>query len=147
MKSINGLLMTLGVLLFLGCSSIGGTSTAGDNAYIRVGPNVLADAAKLEELKERRTVETMHRYIVHRFKKLRVRPTLKFDITMVAIRLRTSSFSGGADRIGVDVVVSENGKELKKFRSNITTTRSRSRAVERMSKGLAKRIYSEIKDL
>ena len=147
MREIKGLSFVIAAAVFFGCSSVGGISTAGDNIYIKVGQNILDDAAKLEELKDRRTVETMHRYIVHRFKKLHVRPTLKFDITLVALRLRTSSYSGGADRLGVDVIVTENGNVLKSFRSNITTTRSRSRAVERMSKGLAKRIYSEIEGL
>ena len=131
----------------LSCSSTGGTFIASDNVAVRVGANVLQDKKKLDELTERETVETMHRYLTHRFRKLEVRKTLKFDITITSIRLRTNMFSGGADHINADVIVTENDKELKTFSTNITTTRSRSSAVNRMSKGLAKRIYEEIKDI
>ena len=134
-------------LLSLSCSSMGGTSISSDNVAVRVGANVLQDKDKLEELQERETVETIHRYVTHRFRKLNVRKTLKFDITITSIRLRTNMFSGGPDHINADVIVTENGNEIKTFSTNITTTRSRSSAVKRMSKGLAKRIYEEIKDL
>jgi len=134
-------------LFFTGCASTGVTTLDGAGIHIEVGEKILNDEAKLEELTDQELVETMHRYLSHRFRKLKVRGSLKFDVTVTGLRLRTSRFSGGNDRINVDVIVTESGIELKTFSEFITTRRSRSRSVKRMSKGLAKRIYAQIQDL
>lgn len=145
MKSVYGLVVF--VFLVIGCASPGGTKVAGDGVFIDIAPHVLNHDAKMDELTDRHVVETMHRYIVHRFKKLHVRPSLNFYITITGIRLRTSGWSPGADFINVDVTVKENGSVLKEFKTNITTVRDRGHSVKRMSKGLAKRIYDQIRYL
>lgn len=135
--------------LAAGCaSSRGGTAMSAGQVNINVSEKVLNDPAKAKELQDRQLVETLHRYLSHRFTKLALRPTLITNVEIVSLRLRTSVMSPGADHIGVAVTVEEAGQVLKAFSLVSYTQQSAMRdRIPAMSKDLAKRIYEQVKDI
>jgi hypothetical protein len=139
-------LLLAGVILF-GCSSMGGVEISGDSVYISLSNNVANSPAKVQEIRERQFIETMHRYITHRFRKLKVRQSLQIHVSIESVRLRTSIWSAGADHMKVNVIVKENNKELKTFSTGSASTRSRDSATKAMSKDIAIKIYEQIKSL
>ena len=139
-------IITLSGLLIFGCSSLGETMIAGDGVRIRVSQDITDNKKKITQLQKVQGVETFHRYVTHRFRKLKVRKSLRIEILITKYRGR-GSFSPGRDSLGIDVTVSEHEKILKTFSQYVTTKRKRNRAMEKMSKQLAARIYEDIKDL
>ena len=134
--------------IIFGCSSFGGVSASGDGVYVTISDQLKNyHADKVQEIRERQFVETLLRYITHRFRKLEVRKGLEFHVSIEKVRLRTSSWSFGGDSMNVDVTVKENGKEIKKFSTGSVTTRSRGSATNAMSKDIAKKMYEQIKGL
>lgn len=146
MRSYQAIIVTLFTLLVIGCATSGGTYLSDGQTTVTFGPKVL-EAERLEVLQDYEVIETLLRYVSHRFKKLKVRKSLKLDITINSMRLKASTFSAGRSFMSINVVVKENGNELKQFSSTITTGERKTSAVKKMSKALAKRIYEEIKDL
>lgn len=140
MKTIILTCLFTGFLLSAGCASLGTTYLSDGWITVSIGPNVKSDKKKETHLRKSEGVETLHRYIAHRFRKLKVRKTLKFDVVINDYRV-----GWGRDHMGVDVVVTEDGKELMKFTELETT--GRSSVIEKLSKGLARRMYDKIKDL
>ena len=139
-------IITLSGLLIFGCSSLGETVVIGDGVRISVAQDITDNKKKITRLQKIEGVETFHRYVTHRFRKLKLRKTLKIEILITKYRGR-GSFSPGRDSLGIDVTVSENNKLLKTFSQFVTTKNKGNSAMKRMSKQLAARIYDDIKDL
>jgi len=140
MKFFPGIIMGLVLIASAACSSMGGVYLADEQVAVSVGQKVSDDPKKIKKLQEEQTVETLHRYITHRFKKLNVRKSLKFEVAITTYRI-----GWGRDHMGVHVIVKENDEILQEF-DEVETTGRRS-VTEKLSKGLARRIYERIKDL
>jgi len=140
MKFFPGVIMGLVLIASVACSSMGGVYLADEQVAVSVGQKVSDDPKKLKKLQEEQTVETLHRYITHRFNKLNVRKSLKFEVAITTYRI-----GWGRDHMGVHVIVKENDEILQEF-DEVETT-SRSSVTEKLSKGLARRMYDRIKGL
>jgi len=126
-------------LLTSACASLGTKHLSDGHITVTIGDNVTADKRKLKHLRKNEGVEVLHRYVAHRFKKRRVRKSLK-----IAISINNYRVGYGRDHMGVDVVVTEDGKQLKEFTVLETIRRF---SIKRISKSIAKRIYVEIRSL
>ena len=140
------ILVTLFSLFMFGCSSLGETTVTGGGVTITISQDILDDKKKIAKLQEIEGVETFHRYVTHRLRKLKVRKSMSVEILITKYRGR-GAFSPGRDSLGIDVTVSENSKILKTFSQYVTTKGKGNGAMKKMSKQLAARIYEDIKDL
>lgn len=140
------ILVTMFSLFIVGCASLGETDVKGDGVSITVGQEILKNKSKITKLREIQGVETFHRYVTHRFRKLKVRKTLRVEILITKYRGR-GSFSPGRDSLGIDVKISESNKLLKEFSQYVTTKSKGNSAMKKMSKQLAARIYEETERL
>ena len=136
-------LIALLSLFIFGCSSLGETMVTGDGVRISVSQDITDNKKKITKLQKIAGVETFHRYVTHRFRKLKIRKSLKIEILITKYRGR-GAFSPGRDSLGIDVTVSENNKLLKTFSQYVTTKNKGNGAMKRMSKQLAARIYDDI---
>ena len=107
MKFFPGVIMGLVLITTVACSSMGGVYLANEQVAVSVGQKVSDDQKKINKLQKLQTVETLHRYITHRFNKLNVRKSLKFEVTITSYRI-----GWGRDHMGIHVIVKENGKIL-----------------------------------
>ena len=138
--SMRIIVLICAILLVTGCRSMGGTFISSEQVSISVGQKVSLNSKKIRVLRKLQTVETLHRYITHRFNKMRLDPSLKLDVAITSYRI-----GFGADHMGIHVIVKENGDIIQEFDAVETTIRRN--PTEKLSKGLARRIYERVKHL
>jgi len=146
MRVLKGIVIVLFVSLYVSCAPKAPLSISHNGVSVTVAEDIRLDERKLEALKDYKVVPRVHFYAEKRLRKLIARRGIDVDITITFLRIKTSVFSVGAGRIGVDVAVKKGGREVYAFKTSSLTTRSGSN-VKRMSKDLSKRIYKELKDL
>lgn len=111
------------VAVIIGCTAtMGEKHLEDDQVVVTVGPDILQDSEKLETLQKLEIVEQLHlhikRYLRKRFKKWNVRRSLKIYVTITHFNIGTFS-----NKLGAEILVEENGKELKRFTQVVTRTR------------------------
>lgn len=147
MTQLRGLSLAAVILLVTACSS-GPVFEFSDNvATVNISQRILDNPRKSEAADDYEVARTLHRYISHRFNKLRVRKELHFKVTLTEFRLKASVFSHGVSHMKVHVTVLDKGMPIKEFDANTDTGYKKTKAVRVMSKEIAIRIYSDIKDL
>ena len=124
----------------IGCATPGDVRMALPQVTVSIGEKIMVRPEKIAMLRNHHGVERLHDFVSEKLAEGKIRDSLNFDITISEFRV-----GWGRDFMSANVVVSEAGKELKRFKSVETT--GRRHPVERMAKGLAKRIYLEIKDI
>jgi hypothetical protein len=140
MKIMITALIAVFIALSIGCATPGGVRMAVPQVTVTVGEKVMARPEKVSMLRRHYGVENLHDYVAKMLLDGKIRDSLSLDITISEFRV-----GWGRDFMAANVVVSEKGKELKRFKSMETT--GRRHPVERMTKGLAKRIYNEIRNI
>jgi hypothetical protein len=147
MTQLKGLALAATIMLVTACSS-GPVFEASDNvATVNISQFILDAPRKRDAADEYEVARTLHRYISHRFNKLRVRKELHFKVTLIEFRLKASVFSHGVSHMKVHVTVLDRGIPIKEFEAATDTGYKKTKAVRVMSKEIAIRIYSDIKDL
>ena len=144
MRVLKGIILVLFVTLYVSCASTDPLFFSRDGVTVTVDEEIAEDRGKLKALKSYEVVETINRYVTHRFKKLDVRKTMEVKINITSFRVKRSGFSGGVSRMVADVVVEDGGFQLTTFTKTTATVKKRKTSVKRMSKDLAKKIYDEI---
>lgn len=129
-----------------GCASVPLEMT-GQNVTVRVDERIVADERKKEAMEDYEMVPWLHRYLTHRFRKLKLRKGLETTVTITSLRLKTGMYSSGTSSITMHVVVTEDGKRLDEFDVSESSIKKKETAVRRMSKKGAEFIYNRIKDL
>lgn len=147
MKKVFALLSVITVVTLTGCGSTPVYETADQQCTVRIGENVLADEKKKYIAAEYNVSSTMHRYITHRFRKLNVKKTLHFDVTLNEFRLKTGVFSGGSSVMKANVVVLDKGVRIKEFDVRTATGYKKDKAVKIMSKEIAIQMYEHAKEM
>jgi hypothetical protein len=147
MKVAGRAVAALMVLTLNACGSTPLTEVSRDNINVRVAQEVLDAPEKREAIGDYEVTQTVLRYVRHRFRKLKVRNTLQFDINITSMRLKTGIASHGVSRLNTITRVSEDGQLLKEVTYASVTRENKTDAVERMSKDTAKNLYENIKDL
>jgi hypothetical protein len=141
MKTILTVLLTAFLLYVAGCASVpGDVKLSSPQLTVSLGDKVMARPEKVSMITKHHGVEQLHTYLVEKFARGKIRNSLLFDVTVSEFRV-----GWGRDFMAANVVVTEDGKELKRFKSIETT--GRRHPVERMVKGLARRIYKEVEVL
>lgn len=153
MKALQTITILPLVVVLIGyVTTTGATHLEDEQVYIKIGSDILQNPQKLEALQKDDVVETLRRYVTHRFIKMKIRRSLKFDISITQFRLGAYNISTGfvpqTDVLKVEVVVREDGKELRRFTEVATSPHSRwGRSISNLSKALSKNLYYRINDL
>jgi hypothetical protein len=140
MKIVITVFLTAFIALSIGCGTPGDVRMALPQVSVAIGDKIMDRPEKVSMLRKHHGVEKLHDFVSQKLTEGKVRDSLNLDITISEFRV-----GWGRDFMSANVVVSEGGKELKRFKSVETT--GRRHPVDRMAKGLAKRIYNEIKDI
>ena len=147
MTYLKGLALTAIIILVTACSGAPVFEVSDNVATVSISKSILDSPRKREAADEYEVARTMLRYISHRFNKLRVRKDLHFKVALNEFRLKTSLFSAGVSHMKVHVTVLDRGIPIKEFETATDTGYKKTKAVRVMSKEIAIRIYSDIKDL
>lgn len=137
MISFTKWVVVLFVLSLVGCGgTLGQLDMSTEQISVSTGEKIKQDPRKRGVLQEGHGVEHLHDFVLYYVNRNRMRQSLKFDITITTLRI-----GWGRDHMSTETVLMENGKEIERFTSVSTTSRS-SDIIERFAKDLSKKIVT-----
>ena len=146
MRVLKGIIIVLFVSLYVSCAPKGSLGILKGGVSVTVAEEIRQEENKVKALKKYKVVERINKQAAKRLKKMIKRRDMEVHINITFFRMKTSVFSKGVGRIGVDVVVKEAGRELTTFKTSSTTIKKKTHSVKKMSKDLSKKIYKIMRD-
>lgn len=135
------------VLLFLsGCASMGEASKTNGLISVAFGEQLLKNTSRVEVLKEYNVIETMYEDIAEKLEGSNKLKSLKVDVVVTSMLLRISRFNKSPSRMDYEVTAYDGTKMILKFTSSVHSSRRKSTGRNRMSRAVARDIYSRLKD-
>ncbi|MCG6970849.1 MAG: hypothetical protein LJE85_13870 [Gammaproteobacteria bacterium] len=141
MRAFHIFVLALFIVASAGCSSTPGeTQQSGDQITVVMGSAVLDRPEKVQALRKYHGIEQMYDYLFNYMNRGAIRQSMKVHVSITEFRL-----GWGRDMMGIEVNVTENGEQLKRF--HLVDTTGRGSQVKRLTKALAKRTFAELKEL
>lgn len=141
MRNFQIALLVLFVAISIGCRTLGEIQRSDQQVTVDIGQDVLDRPEKVRAIRIHHGVEQLYDYLqfyIHKGNELR--RSLDVHVSITDLRL-----GWGRDVMGVEVQVTEDGVERKRF--HMIDTTGRGHPIRHLSKSLAKRIYRELTKL
>jgi len=142
MKTILTIFLAAFAVFSVGCATTapGNVKMDGPKLTVSLGEKIMERPEKVSMITRHQGVERLHGYLTEKLAAGKIRDSLTFDVSISEFRV-----GWGPSFMAANVAINEDGKELKRFKSVESTTRGH--PVERLTKGLAGRIFKSINDI
>lgn len=148
MQNLHTITIALSLTLLTACAATppGNNSITEGRVSVTYGERVLKNVERIEVLKELNAAETLHEYVLRQVERSKAFSEVRVEIVITSILIRMSHFNKNVSRMDCDIVIYDGAKEMVRFKSGVHTSKKGGTAVTKMSKAVAREVYSRLKD-